>query len=332
MHRVIGIVLFVAVILMAWFWMDYKQFLNSPIQLKQQQLVYEVKPGSHFRSIKDELASLGILKSPEYFEWYARQAGQASKIRTGEYLLAQGMTPVDLLALLVSGKSISHSLTFIEGWTFKQIRAAIESVPEIQQSLMGLSDADVMKQLGHDDMHPEGRFYPDTYHFTRNTTDADILRRAFSKMHNVLEETWANKDPGLPLSTPYEALILASIIEKETAAPNERELISGVFTRRLRKGMLLQTDPTVIYGMGDDYKGNIRRKDLTQDTPYNTYVHKGLTPTPICMPGGDSIRAAVHPTDGESLYFVAKGNKGEHYFSSTLKEHNSAVRKYQLKR
>lgn len=330
-YKLAGIIVLCAAILVAWVWRDYDSYLNTPIQMEPQESVFPVRPGSHLKSVIKELSALGILRSPGYFEWYARVTGLASKIKAGEYRLTSGMTPIDLMALLVSGKSISYSLTLIEGWNFRQVRAAIDRHPEIKKTLSGMSDAEVMDHLGFAGLHPEGRFYPDTYLFPKNSTDASLLKRAFSRMESILAEAWKARAGGLPLSSSYEALILASIIERETGAAKERGQIAGVFVRRLRKGMRLQTDPTVIYGMGEDFDGNIRRKDLKKDTAYNTYVHKGLPPTPISMPGGDSIRAAVHPSDDNSLYFVAKGN-GEHYFSSTLEQHNSAVRKYQLKR
>ena len=252
-------------------------------------------------------------------------------IKAGEYELLPGLMPEALFALFVSGKTVSYSITLIEGWSFRQMMAEIEAHPVLQQTLSGLSPEAIMQKLGHEDEHPEGRFFPDTYSFQRNTTDLELLRRAYDRMSRILQDAWAERDENIQLKSPYEALILASIVEKETGAASERAEISGVFSRRLRKGMKLQTDPTVIYGMGDRYKGNIRRKDLKEDTPYNTYVHTGLPPTPICMPGADAIAAAVKPKAGKSLYFVAKGD-GSHQFSDTLRQHNNAVRKYQLKK
>ena len=219
----------------------------------------------------------------------------------------------------------------MEGWNFKQVLAAVSGHEALKHTLKGLTDGEIMARLGHPGEHPEGRFYPDTYKFPRGTTDAAFLERAYQSMSRLLAEEWGKRDPDLPLKTPYEALILASIVEKETGVADERSEIAGVFVRRLRKGMKLQTDPTVIYGMGDNFKGNIRRRDLKQDTPYNTYVHTGLPPTPISMPGSAAIRAVLHPAPGKSLYFVARGD-GSHYFSKSLAEHNRAVRKFQLKK
>jgi UPF0755 protein len=226
---------------------------------------------------------------------------------------------------------VQHALTIIEGWTFKQLMAAVRRHQALTQTLAGVEEQEVMSRLGLEAMHPEGWFYPDTYHFPKGTTDAEFLRRAHQRMTTFLQTAWEKRDKDLPLDSPYQALILASIIEKETGVPSERSKIAGVFIRRLRKGMRLQTDPTVIYGMGERYDGNIRRRDLVTDTPYNTYVHKGLTPTPIAMPSGMAIEAALHPEDGTALYFVATGDGG-HHFSNTLEAHNEAVRKYQLKR
>jgi len=216
----------------------------------------------------------------------------------------------------------------IEGWNFKQALEAVRGHPMLVQTLpKSMSTEQLMNRLGYSAEYPEGRFFPDTYLFPRGTTDVDFLKRSYERMQKVLAEEWENRSENLPIKTPYEALILASIVEKETGVPEERTQVAGVFVRRLQKGMKLQTDPTVIYGMGDKYKGNIRKKDLTTDTPYNTYTRPGLTPTPICLPGRAAINAALHPADGKSLYFVATGNGG-HTFSETLQEHNKAVAKY----
>jgi UPF0755 protein len=222
-------------------------------------------------------------------------------------------------------------LTLVEGWNFREVLEAVREHPVIVDTLPAEATAsDVMALLGHPDEHPEGRFFPDTYLFPRDTTDVQFLMRAFERMETILEDEWEQRAAELPLKDPYEALILASIIEKETGRADERTEIAGVFIRRLRKGMLLQTDPTVIYGLGDSFDGNLRRRDLEADNPYNTYRRAGLTPTPIAMPGRDAIHAALHPADGDALYFVAKGD-GSHQFSATLGEHNRAVRRYQLK-
>jgi UPF0755 protein len=228
----------------------------------------------------------------------------------------------------VSGKVKQHAITFPEGWNFKQIRQELDKNPNVQHTLQNVSFEKIPTKLGISQNHPEGLFFPDTYFFEKHTTDTAILKRAYGKMQLVLAEEWQNRAENLPLTTPYQALILASIVEKETAAPFERAKISGVFTRRLQQNMMLQTDPTVIYGMGDSYQGDIKTADLQNPTPYNTYTFKGLPPTPIAMAGREAIHAALHPDSGESIYFVSKGN-GTHAFSTNLEEHNAAVEMYQ---
>jgi UPF0755 protein len=260
-----------------------------------------------------------------------RWTGQAGKIQAGEYRILPGTSPRELLEQLVEGRVIDYSITLVEGRTFSQMMAAVRGHPALDQTLAGLASEQIMERLGHPGEHPEGRFFPDTYHFPRGTSDQNLLKRAYDQMVLLLDQEWPQRAPNLPLETAYQALVLASIVERETALPSERPEIAGVLIRRLQRGMRLQTDPTVIYGMGDAFAGNLTRRDLKRDTPYNTYVHAGLTPTPICMPGGDSVRAALHPAPGDSLYFVARGD-GSHEFSATLAAHNRAVRTYQLKR
>ncbi|MET0004777.1 MAG: endolytic transglycosylase MltG [gamma proteobacterium symbiont of Ctena orbiculata] len=330
-NRLLGILIFVASILLAWGWMEYDGFVNKSLNLPEEGVNYILHPGMTVRSLAEDLQQRGMLEKPMLLRFIARWQGQASKLKAGEYYLPAETTPPKLLEILSSSQVVQYALTIIEGWTFDQLMAAIRRDPVLEHSLKEVTNDQVMRHLGLDDLHPEGRFYPDTYHFPRGTTDAAFLKRAYKRMESVLEQTWQQRKKQLPLKSPYEALILASIIERETGIPEERGKIAGVFIRRLKRGMLLQTDPTVIYGMGESYNGNIRKRDLTRDTPYNTYLHKGLTPTPIAMPSGAAIRAALNPEEGNSLYFVATGDGG-HYFSSTLEEHNKAVRKYQLKR
>ncbi|MEW8460619.1 MAG: endolytic transglycosylase MltG [Candidatus Thiodiazotropha endolucinida] len=330
-NRLLGILIFVASILLAWGWMEYDGFVNKSLNLPEEGVNYILHPGMTVRSLAEDLQQRGMLEKPILLRFIARWQGQASKLKAGEYYLPAGTTPPKLLEILSSSQVVQYALTIIEGWTFDQLMAAIRRDPVLEHSLKEITNDQVMQHLGLDDLHPEGRFYPDTYHFPRGTTDAAFLKRAYKRMESVLEQAWQQRKKQLPLKSPYEALILASIIERETGIPEERGKIAGVFIRRLKRGMLLQTDPTVIYGMGESYNGNIRKRDLTRDTPYNTYLHKGLTPTPIAMPSGAAIRAALNPEEGNSLYFVATGDGG-HYFSSTLEEHNKAVRKYQLKR
>ncbi|WP_243830727.1 endolytic transglycosylase MltG [Thiohalophilus thiocyanatoxydans] len=320
-----------AVVAGSWLWMDYRQYLSSPLPLPDEApLVFEVEPGSSLKRIVNDLAEQGVIEKPRYILANARLTGNGTRIHVGEYRLETGMQVNDFINMLYQGKVIQYSLTLIEGWNFKQMMEAIQTTPQLEQKTLGLSDKVIMQAIGHEDKHPEGRFMADTYRFTRGMSDVDILTRAYNAMSKYLAEQWPKRADDLPYDTPYEALIMASIVEKETGVPDERDTIAGVFVNRLEKGMRLQTDPTVIYGMGDDYDGNIQRHDLRTDTPYNTYTRGGLPPTPIAMPGREAIHAALHPEDTEYLYFVSRGD-GSHYFSKNLEEHNQAVIKYQLK-
>ncbi|MCW8881206.1 MAG: endolytic transglycosylase MltG [Sedimenticola sp.] len=331
LHRLLGIIVLIGSFAAAWFLMTLNDFSEMPLALPETGLIYELPAGSSLSAVAKDLEKQGYIKSALYFQLIARWDGQAGKIKAGEYQLDPGLTPRSLIDLFVAGKVKSHALTIVEGWTFRELLVAIKGHKSLKQTLEGLNDQEIMARLGYPETDPEGRFLPDTYHFPKGTTDIDFLKRAYNAMEQYLNNEWAKRETGLPLKTPYDALILASIVEKETGQETERPEIAGVFIRRLKKGMLLQTDPTVIYGMGERYKGNIRRRDLREDTPYNTYVHKGLTPTPISLPGAHAIHSVLHPGKGNSLYFVAKGD-GYHQFSATLTEHNSAVKKYQLKR
>lgn len=312
---------------------DVHEQLWQPLPL-QEIVAVEVVRGASFRGVLQDWQNLGYLSSSRqrwYLSFHARLSGQDQAIKAGEYRLGPGMRPVDLPALLVSGKVILHELTLVEGWRFEQALQAIKAHPALAQTLTQSSPAAAMAALGRPELHPEGRLYPDTYRFPRGTTDVAFMQRAFAQMEAALAEEWAGRAQGLPYRSADEALIMASIVERETSVASERFDIAGVFVRRLQKHMRLQTDPTVIYGLGAAFDGNIRRRDLTTDTPYNTYTRGGLPPTPICLPGRASINAALHPAPGDALYFVAKGD-GSHFFSATFAEHNAAVRKYQLKR
>ncbi len=311
-------------------WLEYEQALNEPVVSGKPKLV-EIKKGDSFNKITDKLIQQNIAIKPLWFKLIAYQKKVSNKLKTGEYELQPGLTMPDILSKLVEGKSLQYSITFPEGWSFKQIFQEIKNNPHIDHTLEKNDYKSIMMKLSSDYEHPEGLFFPDTYFFEKNATDLSLLQKSHAKMLSVLNTEWEKKEKGLPLENAYQALILASIVEKETGAAEEREEIAGVFTRRLETGMLLQTDPTVIYGMGDEYKGNIRYKDLRKPTAYNTYVIKGLPPTPIAMPGKEAIYAALHPAKGKSVYFVAKGN-GTHIFSETLREHNNAVNKYQRKK
>ena len=306
------------------------RFQSRSIQLAGSEHTFAINPGASIKTIADKLGREKIIEDPWLFILLARLKGLETKVRAGEYRLLRGQTISDLLKLFTTGKSIQYSFTVIEGWTFRQMVNLLEQHPALQVTMKDYTDDQIMTTLGHDGQHPEGLFYPETYRFPKGTTDVEFLQRAYRLMQTHLQTAWAGRAKNLPLKSAYEALILASIIEKETGVGYERPLIASVFIQRLNKNMRLQTDPTVIYGIGSSFDGDIRYKDLRTDTPYNTYLRKGLPPTPIALPGLHAINAALHPADGKALYFVAKGD-GTHQFSTTLQEHNDAVRKYQLK-
>ncbi len=325
----LGGLVFLASLSAVWVWMDYQRFSNETLDFGESGLRYELKSGMTLTRVAHDLQTRGIIDSPRYLIWLGRLEGKANQIKAGEYRFDTGITPHRLLQQLVNGETLQYAITIVEGWNFRQLMDAVHSNEYLLHTLSDYSDAEIMAQLGYPGEHPEGRFLPDTYHFPRMTTDVVFLQRAYDAMQALLNDEWPARSPDLAFDTPYEALILASIVEKETALPSERKQIAGVFNRRLKKRMRLQTDPTVIYGLGRSFDGNIRRRDLRRDTPYNTYLHKGLPPTPIAMPGRDAVIAALHPAEGDELYFVSRGD-GSHQFSATLKEHNKAVVEYQL--
>lgn len=305
-----------------------KHWVTTPLNVSDD-MVISVKKGDTLGKLAYQLESDNILSSAQLFILYARLE-KKTKIEVGEYLLAKGSHHEQLLNLLHSGDVIRYQVTLVEGKTFDDFLSALQRNDKIKHTLdKSLTHTQLLEQLQVSVGHPEGWFFPDTYQFVRGMSDVDVLRQAHQRMKAVLEEEWQKKAKDLPYKNAYEALIMASIIEKETGVAYERPEIAGVFVRRLQKGMRLQTDPTIIYGLGREYKGNIRRKHLTQKTPYNTYVIDGLPPTPIAMPGREAIHAALHPKSGKTLFFVAKGD-GSHQFSITLAEHNRAVRKYQI--
>jgi UPF0755 protein len=289
----------------------------------------KVEPGSSVRGVLMQLQAQDALRSAKLTEIYLRLHNRRVNIKAGEYAIAPNASPADITKLLEEGKVVLYQLTVVEGSTFAELRRAIERHPKITSTLKGKGDADLMIAIGHGGEHPEGRFFPDTYRFASDTTDVELLKLSYGQMAQTLKTAWAQRDPDLPLRSPYEALILASIIEKETGQPAERPRIAGVFVERLRKGMRLQTDPTVIYGLGAKYDGDIRNKDLVTDTPYNTYTRAGLPPTPIALPGKQAVFAAIKPENTGAIFFVATGDgNGAHYFSKTLEEHNAAVARY----
>ena len=306
-------------------------YAKTPLNLSPQAQEISIKPNSGLKSIANQLVSQKVIKNMLPFVILGRVLGKEPYLQAGDYTLNKNITPYQLLLSLNHGKSTQGSITFIEGKTFKQMRAKLAKNDAVKSTITDLSDAELMRVVGNGEKYAEGLFFPDTFYFDRNTADIVLLKRAYESMQSKLSAAWANRATNLHYKDSYEALIMASIIEKETGKASERPMIAGVFLNRLRIGMRLQTDPTVIYGMGDSYNGNIRRKDLTTDTPYNTYTRDGLPPTPIAMPGLASIEAALHPEKTKALYFVGKGD-GSHEFSNSLADHNRAVAKYQLKR
>ncbi|KFI22709.1 endolytic transglycosylase MltG [Nitrosococcus oceani] len=316
-----------------WLKFEYDRFTHIPLQIDQEGLNLVIPSGATIHSVATELYQREALEQhPLYLVLLARWQGIARDIKAGEYHIQAATTPSALLRQIVAGKVKQYSLTLVEGWTFPQVRKAIQNSPYLQQTLnRQLPASEIMKRLGYPNEHPEGRFFPDTYFFPAGTSDVDFLRRAYQFMVNHLTHEWENRELELPYRSSYDALILASIIERESALIEERPLIAGVFVRRLQRGMRLQTDPTVIYGLGNRFDGDLRRQDLKKDTLYNTYTRSGLPPTPICMPSLGALRAALHPAEGKSLYFVSRGD-GSHHFSATFKEHKEAVRNYQLVR
>ncbi len=313
-------------------WNDYHRFSVAPLDVSAQQNSIDVSRGSSFKSIVAELRHRGLsTANPWYWRLLAEQMQVVGKLHAGEYALEPGMTPRQLLANMAAGKVLQRNFTIVDGWTFAELRQALAHADKLTHVTAGLDGAAIMQKIGAAGEAPEGRFLPETYAYVKGDSDLDVLRRAYVAMEQTLAALWPARDKDLPLATPYDALILASIVEKETGRADERAEIAGVFVRRLDKRMLLQTDPTVIYGMGARFTGNIRKSDLTTDTPYNTYTRPGLPPTPIALPGKAAIMAALHPAEGEALYFVARGD-GSHVFASSLAEHNRNVNCYQRKR
>lgn len=314
-------------------WRDAEGILQAPLPITQKQR-FEIPQGGSLILVLADLQAQNLIAEPRlplYLRAYTRIMGLTASLKAGEYELVPGMSSLDMLMLFVSGKTVLHDLRLLEGWTFAQALAAVHENEELLHTLADESPEAVMQAIGRQGQHPEGRFFPDTYHFPKGTTDVAFLRRAYAAMENALNLEWARRAPDLPYRSAGEALIMASIVEKETGAAGERAQVAGVFVNRLRLGMKLQTDPTVIYGLGKDFDGNLRRKDLEADNPYNTYTRTGLPPTPICLPGRAAIRAALHPADTKALFFVARRD-GTHQFSETLEAHNAAVNEFQKKR
>ena len=304
-------------------------YLETPLRVTDAGSPFEIAAGASFRRVSANLAERGILDRPLLFRAYARWTGQASQVQAGQYLIKPGTTPRRLLEQFTSGEVQLYSFTIIEGWNQWDLLRALHDHPQVEVSMTGEDWPALLEELGAETGHPEGLFLPETYRFPRGTSDRAVLAQAYDLMQTTLREEWENRQQDLAVSSPYEALILASIVEKETARADERARIAGVFTRRMQKGMRLQTDPTVIYGIGPGFNGNLTRRDLQTDTPYNTYTRAGLPPTPIALPGRAAIHAALHPADGDELYFVATGSDdGSHRFSATKEQHDRAVADY----
>lgn len=311
----------------AWFY----HHVSNDIQLPVTPYEFSIKQGDSLRTITRQLADAQVLPNNWSFILLARLLGHESALKAGDYILNRQLSQLALLEYLIEGDVKQNGIRFIEGWTFLQLRSALNEHPAIQHDTVNLSDQELLQLIGASETAPEGLFFPDTYYFIKNSSDIEILRRAYIRMQNQLAAVWSQRDESIPLSTMYDALVLASIVEKETGMESDRAEIAGVFINRLRLGMRLQTDPTVIYGIGETFDGNLRRKDLQADHAYNTYTRAGLPPTPIALPGLPSIQAAVNPAKTDALYFVAKGN-GESKFSTNLADHNRAVEKYQKRR
>jgi len=331
--RAFGLLLLVAAFAAAaWVWLDYQRFVDAPLNVGTSSKILEVERGDSFTRVVSKLSSSGMTNAdPLYWRALGWRSGMAKRLQVGEYDIAPGTSPLALLRQLHDGRVRQYRFTIVEGWNIRELRAALARRTDLAQTLSGLDDATLMERLERPGVHPEGRFLPETYAFVRGERDVDLLRRAADAMDRALASAWSHRAADLPLDSPDQALTLASVIEKETGVSGERRRIAGVFVRRLKLGMLLQTDPTVIYGIGDAYAGNITRAHLTTDTPYNSYTRAGLPPTPIAMPGVAAIAAAVDPAPGDELYFVARGD-GSHEFSASLEQHNAAVARFQLGR
>ena len=319
-----GIVVIVAMLATGFiYWAD-----QPIIKSDREAIAFTVSAGSGVRGAAQQVAQAGAPVQPLLLEALARLTGKSGKIKAGAYELEPGTSPRRLVEQLVRGEFAQHALVVIEGWTFRQMRQAVADNAALKHDTVAMSDAELLARVAPNYQQPEGLFFPDTYLFAKGASDLQIYRRAHVLMQKKLDDSWASRAAGLPYKTPYEALVMASIVEKETGQKAERDMIAGVFVNRLRQGMMLQTDPTVIYGMGERFRGNIRKRDLQTDTPYNTYTRAGLPPTPIALPGAAALAAALNPARTEALYFVARGD-GTSHFSGSLNEHNQAVNKYQ---
>jgi UPF0755 protein len=303
-------------------------YAARPLTLPALPFEFSINQGASLKAAARQMQQAGVLANEGMFVWLARVLDKTTQIKAGNYELETAPTPLELLDIMTNGRASQNEISVIDGWTFNQLRAALNANPIIRHDSATLSEAEIMQRLGVPEGQAEGLFFPDTYYFASGASDLNLLKRAYQIMQAHLLESWQTRAPGLPLESPYQALILASIVEKETGQAKDRNMIAGVFVNRLRKGMLLQTDPTVIYGLGEKYDGKLHKRDLQTDTPYNTYTRAGLTPTPIALPGLAALQAALHPAQTDALYFVARGD-GSSEFSGTLEQHNRAVNRYQ---
>lgn len=319
-----------AVVVAAAFLVQFKtrEWLNQPLSLPASGHLFEVRPGDSLLAVGRRLQQQELLSHAWLLAAVAQWRGVADRIQAGEYQLDAGSTPERLLEKLLHGEVVIYRITFIEGWSFRQAMDALQRQPKLEHRLAGLTETELAQQLELESAQPEGWIYPDTYHYRKGESDLQLLRRAHARMKKLLEQQWSERAADLPLKSPYEALILASIVEKETGKGSERPEIAGVFVRRLRSDMPLQTDPTLIYGLGSCFNGDLTQADLRRPGPYNSYLTKGLPPTPIALPGEAAIHAVLHPAPGDALYFVAKGD-GSHHFSASFEAHQRAVEQYQ---
>lgn len=306
-----------------FFWL-----VSKPLVLYSEQVDFHIAPGSSMRSAAREIAAAGVVLDPWLLIVLSKIMRVEASIKAGSYEISRGITPLDLMNKLTRGDVSQSEISFIEGWTFRQMRERLDANPDLRHDTKGLPESEIMRLIGAPEAAAEGMFFPDTYLFSKQSKDIHVLARAYRTMQRHLAREWETRASGLPYSSPYQALIMASIVEKETGREQDRSLVAAVFVNRLRLGMLLQTDPTVIYGLGERFDGNLRKRDLLADTPYNTYTRVGLPPTPIAMPGLASLQTALHPAASQALYFVARGD-GSSQFSRTLDEHNQAVNRYQ---
>ncbi len=306
-------------------------YAMTPIAARSYPAEFQVSAGSGLRSVARQIEASGLPLGRYQFEVLTRALGRSREIKAGSYELTEATNPLQLLDKLTRGDVTQGELTLIEGWTFRQFRAAMAATSDLRGDSREMKDEEILKRIGATETHPEGLFFPDTYLFSKGASDFDVFSRAYRTMQRKLAAEWSARDPKVPFKTPYEALTMASIVEKETGAAAERDMIAGVLVNRLRIGMRLQADPTVIYGLGSGFDGNLRKRDLLEDGPYNSYTRVGLPPTPISMPGVASLRSAMHPAPTQAVYYVSRGD-GTSQFSKSLDEHNRAVGKYQLKR